>query len=84
MADKPQYKAPEPYEGRYPTAYHPHGDYTAGPILPVEGAGRNAPATSALEVPAVLTENKPKVLVHHDKINKGHGSSNTLVEGTDK
>jgi len=29
--------AGQPYVGAYPTAYHPHGDYTVGPkVAPVE------------------------------------------------
>lgn len=73
-----------PYEGAYPTAYHPHGDYSLQSPRPRDdGAGRNAPAVSALDVPGTESPNKPEVLLHHDKINKGHGSSNVLVDGTD-
>lgn len=71
-----------PYEGAYPTAYHPHGDYSLqAPRARDDGAGRNAPATSALDVPGVESPNKPEVLLHQEKINKGHDSSNTLVAG---
>lgn len=73
-----------PYEGAYPTAYHPHGDYSLqSPRARDDGAGRNAPAVSALDVPGTASPNKPEVLQKKEKINKGHGSSNTLVAGDD-
>lgn len=72
-----------PYEGAYPTAYHPHGDYSLqSPRERDPGAGRFAPAASALDVPGTKGPNKPLV-VKSEKINKGHGSGNVLVEGTD-
>lgn len=73
-----------PYAGAYPTAYHPHGDYSLqAPRARDAGAGANAPAVSALDVPGTESPNKPEVLMHEEKINVGHGSSNTLVAGED-
>lgn len=72
-----------PYEGAYPTAYHPHGDYSLQrPRARDAGAGHNAPATSALDVPGTDGPNK-HLVVKNEKINAGHGSGNVLVDGTD-
>lgn len=76
-------KTGEQYVGRFPTAYHPHGDYAAGMQERNPDAGRNAPTPNTAEVPAVDGPNK-HLVVKADKINKGHGSSNVLVDGTDE
>lgn len=74
----------KPYVGRFPTAYHPHGDYSAGELERDAGAGRFAPTPDTAMVPAVKGPNKPAVKLDNEKINKGHGSKNRLVDGTDE